>query len=68
MFFNDQKSKDEEAALLREYLRCLDDIDIYLDEFDEVIGLALYEDDPVENCEKLTKFLRNRLLFELIED
>lgn len=67
MFFNNQKSRDKERELLHRFLLCLDDIDDYLDEYDEMIGLAFNKDEPIESCEKLTHFLSNRS-FELIKD
>ena len=67
MFFNNQKSKDKEAELLKRFLCCLDDIDSYLDEYDEMIGLAFNKDDPIESCEKLMHFLSGRH-YELIKD
>lgn len=67
MFFNNRKSKDKEAQLLKRFLQCLDDIDSYLDEYDEMIGLAFNEDKPIESCENLIHFLSERR-GELIED
>ena len=67
MFFNNQKSKEKEAELLKRFLRCLDDIDDYLDEYDEMIGLAFNKDEPIKSCEKLTHFLSERH-YELIKD
>ena len=66
MFFNNQKSIDKEAALLKRFLHCLDDIDSYLDEYDEMIGLAFNEDNPIESCENLIHFLSERH-YELIK-
>lgn len=67
MFLNNQKSKEKEAQLLKRFLSCLDDIDCYLDQYDEFFGLAFNKDKPIESTENLTRFLAERY-YELIED
>jgi hypothetical protein len=67
MFFNNQKSKDKEARLLRRFLGCLDEMDSYLDKYDEFYGLAFNKDDPQKCVEKLWRFLGDRL-GELVDD
>lgn len=62
-----KKSKEKEAELLKGFLRCLDDINSYLDEYDEMIGLAFNKDEPTRSCEKLIHFLSERR-YELIKD
>ena len=60
LFFNNQRSRDKEAELLKRFLRCLGDIDTYLDQYDEFFGLVFYKDDPIECSEKLRNFLSER--------
>lgn len=71
MFFNNRKSREKEEQLLRRFLNCLEEIDIYLDKYDEFYGLAFNEDDPQGCLEKLTHFLTERhstLVDELDEE
>lgn len=67
MFLNNKKSRDKEAELLRRFLSCLDDIDCYLDQYDEFFGLAFNKDKPIECTENLTRFLAERY-YELTVD
>ena len=60
MFFNNKKSREKEEQLLRRFLNCLEEIDIYLDKYDEFFGLAFNEDDPQKCLDKLTHFLIER--------
>lgn len=60
MFYNNQRSRDKEAQLLKRFLNCLEDIEVYLDQYDEFFGLAFYKDDPMECVEKLRGFLSER--------
>lgn len=66
MFFDTQKSRDKEELLLRRFLQTLEEIDIYLDKYDEFFGLAFNKDDPQGCLEKLNHFLTERFC-ELIE-
>ncbi len=65
LFLNNQRSKDREKQLLERFLNCLDDIDCYLDEYDEFFGLAFDKDKPIESAENLTRFLATRY-YELL--
>lgn len=67
MFFNTQKSRDKEEQLLRRFLDCLEDMDSYLDKYDEFFGLAFNKDDPQKCVEKLQHFLLKRF-DQLIDD
>lgn len=64
LFFNDPKSRSEEEQLIRNFLRCLDDMQDYIDDYDEIYGLAFNENEPMECTEKLINFLTERL-FEM---
>ena len=60
MFFDTQRSRDKEEKLLRRFLDCLEDMDSYLDKYDEFFGLAFNKDDPQKCVEKLQRFLIER--------
>ena len=68
LFDNNQRSRDKEIQLLKRFLNCLSDVETYLEQFDEFHGLVFYEDDPIENTEKLENFLSDRYnkLMEII--
>lgn len=71
MFFNNRKSKEKEEQLLRRFLNCLEEIDIYLDKYDENIGLAFNKYYPISACNNLSYFLAERhseLVDELEEE
>ena len=65
LFLNNQRSKDREKQLLEKFLNCLDDIDCYLDEYDEFFGLAFDKYKSIESAENLTRFLATRY-YELL--
>ena len=60
LFLPGMASVKYEADLIRKFLGELDDLDCYLDEYDEFIGLAFNEYTPTECLEKLSAFLRER--------
>ena len=66
LFLPGKKSIEYESELLRKFLRELEDIGDYLDEYDEFMGLAFNEYEPSECLEKLSAFLRERH-FELLD-
>ncbi len=61
MFFNTQKDREQEAVLLKRFVKCIDDMESYLDEYDEFIGLVSAEEKPMECARKLTYFFEKRL-------
>ena len=67
LFFNNQRSVNKEVDILKRFLHCLDDIEMYLDKYDECLGLVFYEDDPTDWAEKLKDFLSERY-DKLIDD
>lgn len=60
LFLPGKESVEYESGLLRKFLRELEDIGDYLDEYDEFMGLAFNEYEPTECLEKLSIFLRER--------
>lgn len=67
MFFDTEQSRNKEEQLLRRFLNCLEDMDSYLDQYDEFFGLAFNKDDPQKCVEKLQHFLGERF-DQLIDD
>lgn len=61
MFENTYKSKEREEALLRRFLNCIDDIQEYLDEYDEHFGLAFAPYDYEDYLCYVGNFLSDRL-------
>ena len=60
MFEGTPQSEARERDDLRRFLRYLDDLESYLDEYDEFFGLAFDENEPTKCVEKLTNFLLQR--------
>ena len=62
LFLQDKRSAEREENLLRKFLLELEDIDAYLDEYDEFFGLAFNKHKPIECLEELRMFLAHRFV------
>lgn len=61
LFMPGEESILYESDLIARFLKTIDEIDCYLDEYDEFYGLAFADPDPIDCLDKLTKFLRDRI-------